>query len=136
MSTKAIYDAFCADVTTFAQAQSPELPVSWPNIDFTPPSSGQWLRVLAFWNDSQDIGMEVGAAVEDKGFFRIFACTRQGEGVAVIQDLADDIVAEFPKRHAFGGAYVERTPGKSGPNTNDSNASQYMVVTIRWRAVR
>lgn len=50
-----IYSAFAAAIATYATANS--LPVAWPGINFTPPTTGSWLEVAWFPNQTADKGL-------------------------------------------------------------------------------
>jgi len=43
-----IYNAFAALIATYAASKG--LPVAWPGINFTPPTTGAWLEVSWFPN--------------------------------------------------------------------------------------
>lgn len=135
---RAIFNAFCGKIATFAISGSPSLnlPVSYPGIAFTPPDTGQWLEVLAFWNGGGDLGLEAGSDAYDQGFFRVMICGRTGAGLGKIQDIADDLRGEFPINTKFGGARTERTPTFGGPITDDARKVIYIPMTVRWRSIR
>ena len=130
--TTDIYDAFAELAGEFAADKV--LPIAYPGISFTPPASGMWLELRPFWNDGENYGLADDGPTSEQGFFRLMACSRVGAGINDVQDLAEDIVAAFPKGTMLAKARVERMPTMSGPIQDDDRTT--IPVTIRWRATR
>lgn len=131
---KALFLAFCAKIEAFALLHS--VPVAYPGVSFTPPPSGLWLEVLAFWNGGDDLGMAARSNAYDQGFFRVLVCSGTGQGFGPVMDMAELLRAQFPIDTRFGGARTERTPTLSGPTIDTQRKVGFVGVTIRWRAVR
>lgn len=134
MSTATIYDAFAASVTAFAQNYTPELPVAYPGINFSPPDTGLWLELICFWNGSINYGLADDAPAVQQGYFRIIAWSRQGGGLMAAQELADDIEAAFPKGSEFDTARMYKMADKSGPVEDDDRIG--VPVSLYWRTIR
>lgn len=131
MTTTAIYDEFSKLVTSFSDAQG--VGTAYPGLHFKPPSQGEWLELLAFWNGNKNYGLSNAGPSIEQGFFRLLVCSRS-EGLMKAQALAEKVVAAFPKGVVFAGARVETQPSISGPFQEDDKI--VVPVTIRWRATR
>lgn len=134
MSTDAaIYSAFAVLVTSFAAGLSPPLPVAYPGIPFTPPTTGEWLELAWFPNETQNYAMDNAAGAVHSGFFQVAACERPGAGIMVGATLAGAVVSAFPKGTAFSGATVERKPWISSVLVMDEKL--IYPVTVRYRSM-
>ncbi|MFB9112092.1 phage tail terminator-like protein [Xanthomonas arboricola pv. corylina] len=129
MSDTAIYDAFAGLVGAFAASIG--LPCSYPGIGFTPPTSGSWLELQWFPNQTQNYGMEDDGPSLMQGFGQLAACYRPGAGIMVGTQLTDQIIAAFGKGTTFAGMRVYRKPWTS---TIIQDPERHMhPVTIMWR---
>lgn len=132
--TPAIYDAFCQQVATFAAGYSPDLPVAYPDVSFTPPDEGQWLEVVAIWNGNDNYGVGNAGPSVEMGMFRVLVMSRSGLGIMAGQALAEDVCGAFPKGSVFGSAQMDKAPEITGPIQHDDKTM--IPVTMRWRATR
>lgn len=130
--TTAIYDEFAIRLGALADGLG--LPVSYPGLHFTPPDDGLWLELLVFWNGNIPYGLANSGPTIDQGFFRVMVGYRHGAGLMPAQQLAELVIAAFPKGSTFARARVEQTPALSGPIQMDDKL--FVPVTIRWRATR
>lgn len=129
MSDTAIYDAFAGLVGAFAASIG--LPCSYPGISFTPPTSGSWLELQWFPNQTQNYGMEDDGPSLMQGFGQLAACYRPGAGIMVGTQLTDQIIAAFAKGTTFAGMRVYRKPWTS-TIIQDPDRDMH-PVTIMWR---
>jgi hypothetical protein len=97
MSQALIRKAFETRLKTWADAQTPAIPVAWQNVPFTPPS-GRYLR--AFTIPSHTTSEQLDRT--DRQFFGIFQvtlCMNLGTGAAAAESLSASISAYFA--HTF-----------------------------------
>ncbi len=73
------------------------VPISYPGVTFTPPSSGSWLEVALFKNQPRQPGVRGGSHVFPLGILQITAVTRNGAGVVQLDALAEQIKSAFPR---------------------------------------
>ena len=130
--TSDILDAFCAHVGAIAQAQS--LPVAYPAIAFTPPTTGGWLEVAAHWNGNEPYALANDGASIEQGFFRVLVCWRLGASPLRAQDAAEAVVTATPKGSTFAKARAERAASIGGLLIEQDRL--IIPVTVRWRATR
>lgn len=122
-----IYDAFAAAVATYAGTAP--LPVAWPGIAFTPPDAGEWLEVLWFPNETQNVTLGNDGS-QHRGFGQVSCCMRAGVGIEPVMVRAEAIIALFAKGTTLGAARVERKPWMSTILTAGDRVSA--PVTIRY----
>ena len=127
--TTSIFKAFVKAVDSFAQSYSPDIPVMWPNKGDDPPDTGMWLEARFFPNRPFDNTWAETCGTA-KGFCQLIAATRKGQGEVDVSELADDIVAAFPKGKDIGGARVSEQPTRA-PAINDDSRF-YIPVTIYY----
>lgn len=123
-----IYNALAPLVTTFAAAQS--VPVAYPGITFEPPTTGEWLELLMFWNGNEEYGMAAAGPAVARGFARVLVHSRPGQGINDAAALAEALIDAIPKGTQIGPALVERTPAMTGPITD--GARIFHTITFRW----
>lgn len=94
MTMARIRTAFESKLNTWAQAQSPALPVAWPNVTFTPPV-GSYVRAFLIPSStaSRDIG---GKNRSYTGIFQASLFLPIGSGPALADSLAGSLDAAFP----------------------------------------
>lgn len=74
---------------------SPALPVAYPNVSFTPPSSGGYLRINLFKLPASRPNIGANAFTRHEGLIQIDAIYPQGGGEPPIVDTAALIKAHF-----------------------------------------
>ena len=81
-------------LNTWASAQSPEIPIAWQNVPFTPPTT----RFLRAWILPAETGSETldGAHRRYVGVFEVDVSVPQGSGPAAAEALAESIASLYP----------------------------------------
>lgn len=131
MSDDAIYDDFAGKVGAFAAQFSPPLPVAYPGVNFDPPSSGAWLEVQWFPNETQNYGTADNAPSLLQGFGQVSVCYRPGGGIVSGLALATLIIAAFGKGAVLQNVRVYRKPWVSNVISDPERISH--PITIPWR---
>lgn len=122
------YDAFATMVGAFAATRS--LPVAYPGVPFTPPTSGEWLEVRWFPNEPVEYGTANDGPRLHRGFGQVSVCYRPGRGIAPGEALAADVIEAFGKGTDIGPVRVYKQPWQTGPLVQDERISH--PVTIPW----
>ncbi|MFA5567953.1 MAG: phage tail terminator-like protein [Trueperaceae bacterium] len=127
-----IQQALFARVATLTT--SPSLPVAWPEVKFTPPASGKYLRVDFFSNRPRWEGMASGRV--DQGLLQITVVWPKGRGLDAPAQIADAIIAHFPLAHVMRhGSAAVKVSGQPWAASPLSETKQVLVpVTIPWMA--
>ena len=73
------------------------LPIAWPGMNFTPPSSGQWLEVSLFPNEPTENGISDISSVMPRGNFQVAVADRPGAGVVTMTKTANDVQALYAR---------------------------------------
>lgn len=132
MSTE-IMEACFEHLATFSNAPDPEPEILWPAIPKTTPDSGFWLEPGYFPNTNRDIGWDNDSCVDTRGFFQVLVYfrVRPNLGQVIPSELADKIIAHFPKGTVLGPVRVRARPSQAPMVTEDSSKS-YIPVTIPY----
>lgn len=133
MSNESVLSAFMARMADFASTLSPELPVAWPNVHFTPPDAGMWLEVRWFPNETFNYGIGNDGPSQLRGFFQVTCCDRAGGGAFAVTALSDEVIAGFAKGTVLGPVRVERQPWAS--SALDADDRTVVPVTIRYQGL-
>jgi len=129
VSTTDILDAALAKLETFTYAPQPE--IMWPGIQGDPPESGIWLQVRFAPNEPYDIAWDDDACIDTRGHVRILVYFRPGQGQIVPSELADALIAFYPKGSSLGPVRVRKRPWQSPMVTEDAS-KLYIPVTIPY----
>lgn len=109
--------------------------VAWPNKDFTPPSSGQYLRVSIQPNRTETIEIGVDAWNRHRGIMQVDVMDRQDVGAIAAMETAGKVIARFNRNVAIEheGLLVrmDAPPSIAGMLKTDNGWTQ-TPVTIRW----
>jgi len=132
MSTTAIVEAAFARLAAFEYDPQPE--ILWPGKQEKPPESGMWLEPRVFPNEPGDIAWDDDACVDTRGFFQILVYFRPGQGQIEPSELADALIAHFPKGQTLAAVRVRKRPWQSPMITPDSS-KLYIPVTIPWKGL-
>jgi hypothetical protein len=132
MSTTEIIEAAFEKLETFVYAPQPG--ILYPGIKSSPPQSGMWLQPMVFPNEPGDIAWDNDACVDTRGFFQILIYFRPGQGVIDPSELADALIAFFPKGSDLGVVRVRKRPWQSPVITEDSS-KLYIPVTVPYRGL-
>lgn len=94
MTTALIRSAFESVLATWAAAQSPEIPVAWQNVHFTPPA-GRFIEsfILPADTESRDLA---GQHREYRGIFQVSVNMPAGSGAGAGEAIADSLAALYP----------------------------------------
>lgn len=106
-----IEEAFMAAVA----ADFPSVPVSYPDVNFTPPGSGFWLEVSVLRNveANQPLANRPGIA---QGVLQITVCGRSGGGILRFRPLLNQIRAAYRKGRAFASGHrISDNPTELSP---------------------
>ena len=101
----------------------------WPNVQSTPPDTGLWLEPGYFPNRPRDETWDTDCA-ETRGFFQILVGYRKNKGETAASELADAVVAWFPKTTPLDGVLVRERPTR-GPAYNDDD-KVFIPITIYY----
>lgn len=119
---------------TWADAQSPSIPVAWQNVPFTPPT-GRFLRA---WVMPAETGSETldGAHRRYAGVFQVNVFVPQGTGPAAGEALAEAIAALYPMNDLLSmtGLDVMIVSPMSIAQGFNSDGRYVVPVSCRYRA--
>jgi hypothetical protein len=130
VSDSAIFTAFADKLAAFVASLSPEIPVAYPNVHFTPPADGVWLEMAWFPNETRNYGIADDGPAQVRGFGQVSVCSRTGSGALDALDLAGSIIEWFAKGTELGHARVETMPWASSVLQSDDRL--VVPVTIRY----
>jgi len=105
-------------------------PIAWPGVPKDPPDSGMWLEARLFPNEPTDPVWDSDGCINARGFFQVLVFDRPGKGVFDASELADLIIANFPKSTYIGPVRVLKKPWQS-PVVTDSDKF-FIPVTISY----
>lgn len=118
---------------------SPALPISWPEVHFTPPGDGKYLEVRFLPNFvARDY---VGSTDPHRhvGLYQVSVVHPRGAGIIKAVEVAGLVSAHFPADLALDSAdpefrlVVTSKPSVAAPLTEEK--SLRVPVTIPWRAI-
>lgn len=129
MSTTSILNALATRLDTLGS-----LPVAWPGVPMTPPSSGMWLEVRYFPNEPRDLTWGNTSQQETIGFFQVSVYWRPSENDLIdASTVADSVIALFAKGTAIDAVRVRKTPWQS-PSI-DADGKSFIPVIIPYQGV-
>jgi hypothetical protein len=102
MTQAIIRRAFETRLKTWADAQTPVIPVAWENVPFTPPA-GRYARAFLLPVDTQSETLE-RTDRKYRGVFQVSLCMNLGTGAAAAESLVASLAAHFA--HTFTQATV------------------------------
>ena len=123
--TSDLFDAVSATVQANATVH-----VAHAGIHFEPPTEGQWLEVIPFFNGNRDY-FAVSVA---QGFFRIAVNSRLGRGIMPALELAEEVATWFPMSSRIGEAVITKSAGIGGIIQDHDRIA--VPVTFHWKQVR
>lgn len=116
---------------------SPAHPVSWPNVNFTPPASKKYLRVTHFPNTTDSGFVSNTSTDEHKGILQITVCAPLNSGESAARDIAGLVVEHFPKGMPLYSDGVKvriaKRPDVASKITTDTEIQ--IPVSIRYEAL-
>ena len=105
-------------------------PISWPGINFTPPTSGAWLEVTFLPNRGVDDRLANDGHVSPQGIYQI-VCVSRPQSELQLRTVAEQVMAAFPKGTPISGnVRVGRHPYTGTLQTEDDRMS--IAVTIEY----
>jgi hypothetical protein len=129
VSQKAILEALLTHLSTMSNG----IPIAWPGVNFTPPDSGFWLQPRHFPNETVNIAWGNDSKNEYLGFLQVGVYGRPGQGIVGMSDLAEDVIAHFPKGLELAGVRVRKRPHQSPPVDDDDK--MFIPVTIHYLGI-
>ncbi len=132
MSTTDILEAAFLKLESFIYLPQPE--IMWPGVQEDPPAEGMWLEPNLFPNEPGDIAWDNDACVDTMGFFQILVYYRPGQGQIEPSELADTLIALFPKGSDFGPVRIRKRPWQSPAIVEDASKI-FIPVTIPYRGL-
>lgn len=112
----------------------PKLPLAMPDVAFTPPADGRYLRVDLFRNAPFWEGLASGRM--DQGLLQVTLIWPKNKGLIVQARAVKQVLDHFPKGLTLRGAgarvKINREPWAASPLMGD--VSTETPITISWTA--
>ncbi len=135
--TTAIFDAAMARLSLFSYSPAPA--IIYPNTQSEPPepdvadpNSAMWIEALFFPNEPIDQAWDNDGCVETRGFFRFLVGYRPDATEFFASELADALVAWFPKGLDLGDVRVRKRPTRGAAFTEERGSRLYIPVTVYY----
>jgi hypothetical protein len=93
VSQETIRKAFETRLKAWADAQTPAIPVAWPNVAFNPPE-GRYIRAFTLPAPTQFLSLD-GVCKKWRGLFQANFCMPIGTGAGTVQSLITSLGAAF-----------------------------------------
>ena len=93
MSQALIRKAFESRLKTWADAQTPAIPVAWENVPFTPPV-GRYVRAFLLPLDTQYLSLDQVCKTW-RGIFQVSFCMPIGTGAGSVESLTASLSSAF-----------------------------------------
>lgn len=132
MSTTDIREAAFEKLKTFSYSPQPE--IMWPGIQEDPPEEGMWLQAIFSPNKPENIAWGNDSCVDTRGFFRVLVYYRPGQSEIDPSELADALIAFYPKGLDLGPVRVLQRPWQDSSVTQDAS-KLYIPVTIEYKGL-
>lgn len=132
MSSTDILEASMQKLTLFSYSPQPE--IMWPGKQQDPPEEGMWLEPGFFPNEPVDPVWDNNACVDTRGWFQIMVYFRPGQGQIEPSELADALIAFFPKGSDLGPVRVRKRPWQS-PMVTEDPSKLYILVTVPYKGL-
>lgn len=129
MSTTDILEAAFQRLAAFSYSPQPE--ILWPGIQQEPPENGIWLVPGLFPSENTDVAWDDDSCVDTRGFFQVLVYFRPGQGLVEPSELADALIAHFPKGTQLGPVRVLKKPWQS-PVIAEDASMLFIPVTVRY----
>ena len=115
---------------TWADAQTPKIPVAFQNVPFTKPTTGVWLEAYLLPNFTMNQEVS-GKRKTHIGIFHINCWAPSGTGMGRVEQLAQQIVDLYPILPKTGAVSIEQTP--TADNSIPDNGWVIVPVTVKYR---
>lgn len=132
MSSTEILEAAIDRLEAFSYSPQPD--ILWAGRKEDSPNTGMWLQPRLFGNEPGDDSWDNDACVDTRGFFQILVYLRPGQGQIAPSELADALIAWFPKGRALGPVRVNKQPWQSPMVTEDAS-KLYIPVTVPYQGL-
>ena len=115
---------------------SPVLPVSYPNVTFTPPANQRYLRAQFVPNTTNRVLIDTDGPHQHLGFLQVSVYWAKGQGEAGPRAIASAIADHFPAdlRLTSGGVSVRITARPSVRDLIIEDAAVQIPVLVAWEA--
>lgn len=115
---------------------SPVLPIAWPNVSFTPPAAGKYLRARHLPNTPEQISLGSTGFNRHVGLFQVDVVWPEGVGETAPKEIAGAIVAQFKRGTEFTReSIIIRIPAPPAIAPSIQDGKSYVIpVTIRYQA--
>ena len=110
----------------------PQPEIIWPGHKTEPPDAGIWLEPGFFPNEPDDIAWDDGC-MDTRGFFQVLIYYRPGHGQVEPSQLADALIAHFPKGLALENVRIRKRAWQAPSITHDDGSKLYILVTIPYK---
>lgn len=112
------------------------LPISWPNVHFTPPTDGKYIAVSFMPNGSQRLGINGGTPHRLRGLMQLSVFWPRGTGEVAPMQQADTIAAGFPAdlKLKTGAMTVRITKDADIVGALYEDNAIHIPVTVEWEA--
>jgi hypothetical protein len=135
MSNKICRQLIEAQLSAWAKARAPALPVAWENVPFQPTEGATYLR--AFLLPAATTGPDLAGALRVyRGVYQVSAVTPINAGPGVAEGIAEEIAGLFPLNLRLTGSGLALqivTPVTAAKGEPDAN--EYIVpVSFQYRA--
>lgn len=134
MSQKTIRAALESRLKTWADAQSPVIPVAWQNVSYTPVSGTRYIRAYLLPAETFD-GAITGDYKLYAGIFQLSIYSPDGTGTGAAETIAESLIALFAQNTAIVKSgltiFIDRTPSM-GPSMIETGW-HVLPVSIRYR---
>lgn len=113
---------------------SPAMPISWPNVEFTPPPDQHYLRAQFVPNLANRVLIDSDGPHQHLGLLQVSVYWTKGAGEAGPRELAADLAAHFPcDLNLHGGGLSVRIQKR--PDVRDMIVEDHAIqipVMIPW----
>lgn len=116
---------------TWAEAQSPKVPIAFENVPFTKPTDGVFVEAILIPN----ITLDANVAADRQtlmGIFQVNCWARSGKGMGEVERLANSIIGLYPILPKTGNVSIEKTPYVES-SIQDTSGWVISPVTIMYR---
>lgn len=115
---------------------SPALPVAYPDVAFTKPTSGMWLETALFPAPTEAITVAHDGINSHTGFLQVTVVSPQNQGAVKVQEVVAKIIQHFKRgaKMADGATTVQIVqPPYASPTFKDEPYTR-TPVTVRYQA--
>ena len=116
---------------TWADAQTPQIPIAFQGVSFTKPADGSpYLEPILLPNPTLNKTVD-GKRKTYIGIFQVNCWAQSGRGMGPVESLAQSVINLFPLLPKTGSVSIEQTPAADSPLLD--NGWLVVPVTIKYR---